>query len=216
MLFTHHSLLTVPASVASIIVMQDDFTGTTINTVKWTVTDPVDSVIVSQNGNLRFNFTHAGTVVAIPPVNYLQSILTITTGAVQSYTNKSGGNGNAPRGMFMWLDANNFAGIIRGATDVSKARLYLSDNNVAIYNFQTTLAIDNNIFKITLDGTNVKYWYWNTTQWTQLGTTQTHANFTGNKTILLTGGDATTDTSGYNYYDDAYLTNADYSTQYPT
>lgn len=204
-----------------IIVMQDDFTGTTIDTSKWTVTNPnSSSLLIEQNEDLRLKIvSNVGTIGAY--VDYIESDYTITDGALQA-TIQENYTDNSPNGAFvfgLWIDSSNSAVILRYNTgNVFNMRLYITVGGVNQYDSGDTGVSLNNTVKITIDASNnIKYWYLSGVDtWTQLGTTQTYDIGT-NKSVIITGGKVDgQDTNGdYISIDDVYLTNEDYDTSTP-
>jgi predicted GH43/DUF377 family glycosyl hydrolase len=160
----------------------DDFTGSTIDTNKWTITNP-DSVI-TQNGTLNIANTGSNTAMFR---NNVKSIATVANGGVavvQSHVTWSGTYaGEAVAGLYLYKDSTNYA-YIGDRTVISPGntyQLYVYTGGVQRYQFGSTVSKDKDV-KIWTDGTNVKFFYWEVFthvdgglagQWTQIGTTQT-------------------------------------------
>lgn len=195
--------------VTSIIVMDDDFTGTTIDTGKWAITNP-DSII-SQNDSLLF--TYSGTAPANRS-NYLASLFaTGTTFAVQC--TGSGVISGTQRNRF-WLNvwdgtSDNEIQLANRADSSDHVRLIIRQGGVSQYDFLTTIS-QNNTFKIVRQGDDVSFYYWNAA-WVQIGSTQTVTGLPTSMTptIMASSGTAV----GSCNVDDYYQTNANYNTAVP-
>lgn len=202
-------------NVGTIIVMEDDFSGTVIDTAKWTETDP-DGVI-SQNGDLRFSYTSGSGVssrtdyltgdTALGSVSAIQATL---SGAIAT-----AGSGTIWFGM--WDDSDSLGDefLILGGSTNNDARILLKINGSNVYDFSSTVDY-NNTWKLLKDGNEWSAYYLSAPNtWTQVGATQTiaqtspnvypafSASFSSGTTKVLTA-------------DNFYQTNADYATSAPS
>lgn len=206
---------------ASIIVMQDDFAGVTIDTAKWGVTNPDSAnLLISQNNNLRFNILDNS--VTIPASNnYINTsgLHEITTGALQIDIQEFfAGTPETTPLIGFYVDANNRAAIIK-QSGTTNARCLIYQAGLVVYDTgDSGISILSNTFKITVNASNEwQFWYLPAPDtWTQIGTTQTY-NLGVSKYALIgasiaAGLDAIND---YWSFDNFYLSNDNYPTSVP-
>jgi hypothetical protein len=208
---------------ASIIVMQDDFAGITIDTGKWTVTDAADTIDISQNNQLLFtgNGVTGGSING--RTNHVGSINTFSGGVDTQCMQIDVVSTSNPSDLSAWFDIwdgtqNNEITIVGTVADRTKARLIIRLNNSSVYDLDTSIALINT-WKIEHIGTSIKFFYISAPDtWTQAGTTQT-VDFTG-KTLypkIAASANLNSDISAMTVaFDNFYQTDAIYSTQYPT
>jgi hypothetical protein len=202
------------------IIMQDNFAGTTIDTAKWNETDA--DGIISQNNELIINVgTHSSKALF---ANKLQSDSTITSGVAVlqarfDFTSEPADGNGAMWHLMLYVDDSNWAAITcrSGSGDaLDDFRLQITDGGSVVYDNYATAVSSPDDVKITYNIATgaIAFYYW-TTEWVQLGTTQT---FDIGSTVYacLTCRDLAT-WSGTNIgeYDNLFFTQTDYSTQYP-
>ena len=201
-------------------ILFDDFTGTTIDTTtKWTLTNPNPTYVTyAQNGTLTITFDHNNSTGA--ESNILKSRASISSGVAVAQSNYTwtGGGGQPISGVVLWKDSSNYA-IIQTRDNVAgnTYRLRIKSGGSFVYNLDdgstTTPPRD---VKIWTDGTSIKFFYWSGSAWTQMGTTQTYS-LGYNLSLVILGEDLESSTGASpSTFDNAYLSNADYSTQYPS
>jgi len=210
-------------AASSIIVMEDDFTGETIDTSKWDLASGDGYTTFTQNDNLTINVNNNGADYD----DYMISDASVSSGvcAVQFTMNWTEGLGRVGTvGLFRSSTTPSGATLDyhtkltqRNADDNNDARwdLRLTVDDTAI---KTTIA-KGNIFKIVYDfsATSVKLYYWNSTVWTQYGATKTSKNLhqgDGLKVGIFGNGNITTDPVVV--VDNLYFTNEDYATATPS
>lgn len=194
------------------ILLKDNFTGTTIDTGKWTETDP--NSYISQNDALLIANPHSVTIAWF--TNKVESVASISSGVavVQAYSTwPSGGVQESFGGLFLSKDSNNFA-LIGSRSSGGTYRVVIYTGGIQRYSYESSVTVGKDV-KIWTDGTSIKFFYWSGSAWTQIGTDQTYS-LGYNLKVVLTSYDYTS-TSNTNpiTIDNLYFSNADYTTQYP-
>ena len=196
--------------------MQDNFDDNSIDGAKWDETDP-DSVIAESSSTLRITNPHNNDNLNDFGCN-LKSDISLSSGIITVQCNLTWtdpGANEAFGGMFLYKDDNNYAYI--GSRDSGNYRLVVTTGGVFRYDNNPGIAPAKDI-KIEYDvsATTVKFYYWNTSVWTQMGTTQTYD--LGTPLYLLFNSHDHTNFANcdVNIFDNAYLVSGDYSTQYPS
>jgi len=199
---------------SSIIIVQDDFAGTVIDTGKWSETDPSDVAEISQNDQLIGTFT--GT--APGRVNYVQSLYdndgesVVAVQFTQSGIASDPTSGNWWGGLWFDNSSDDEIMILGSVADASLARLLIRLGGVTQYDFTSAVSV-NNTFKILKDGNDISFYYWSGSAWVQIGSTQTVAFSSILKPFFALGYGYTSDTA---YLDNFYFSNADYSSNVPS
>lgn len=157
------------------IVFKGSFSGTAIDTTKWTVTDPADDVHIGQNN--RLEFTNNGTTTVNPGVNNIKTANGYNNPelVMSTYLEVAGGNNNQVF-VALQVDENNRVFIARGATNRDNARILIVSAGTTVYDFESTIPLHAKRWKIRKDGSNnivVEYWHATNAAWTQIGATQT-------------------------------------------
>jgi len=155
------------------IIEQDDFTGTTINTGKWSKNDSTNSI--TQNNELIVQPNTGTTGSRTTLGSNLVSVKSVTSGIATVSANL---DFNLANHNFIDLKIgqgiNSMAGITNGY-NTSTLYLEVYSGGSLRYNFNSGIvALNQNLkVKITYDITtkDIKFWYWNS-GWTQMGTTQ--------------------------------------------
>lgn len=198
------------------IIFSDNFTGTTIDTGKWNETDPNSRI--SQNNSIIFTFPHTSTDAEM--ANNLLSVSTISSGVAVAQANltwTTDGSAEAIAQFGLYKDSNNYAVVQSRNNDGGKYRLNIKYNGSIVYDLDSTdLPAKGKDIKVWTDGTSIKFFYWNTSVWTQFGTTQTYS-LGYNLKVVLNARDVN-EANGCNpaNIDDVYFSDEDYSTQYPS
>jgi hypothetical protein len=217
----YSSYSNIVGGVPYIIKMGDAFAGTTINTDKWTETDPNSRI--SQNESIILTANHSVDIAEF--VNTLQSIQSISSGVAvaQGYlTWTTNSSQCAIGGIYLYKDVNNYASITSRATTLGNVmRIRIKTGGTTRYdlNVASTVAKAQNV-KIWTDGTNIKFYYYDnvtTFAWIEIDSSTAKQYSLGYALkYLMTFQDATTFTGANPItIDNAYLTNKDYSTQFP-
>jgi hypothetical protein len=198
-------------SGSSIILMEDDFAGTTIDTGKWTETDP-DGVITQNN---QLIFTGDGSSLA-NRTNYLQSIQSNSGESVVAvqFTVTDAYSGDPSWWFGLWNDnsGNNEITILDNGGNAS---LNIREGGGSEYSFNSSVSLNGNTFKILKNGNDISFYYLSAPDtWTQIGTTRTVV-FSSTLYAVCAARDFT-GTLNSVYIDDFYFTNADYATSVPT
>lgn len=198
-------------SPGSIIVMQDDFTGVTIDTGKWTEVDP-DGVI-SQDDELLF--ITSGSISN--RADYIES--KISSGTLAACQITTSGNSQSPA-LGQWLQfwdqsSDNEITIGNQATNKGLVRLLIRKAGSSVYDENVAIS-KNNTFKILRDGDDISFWYLSAPDtWTILNPTTNPETVTGMPSTMYAGIFASASDAGTVVNDDFFLTNADYSTSVP-
>jgi len=191
----------------SIIIVEDNFAGTVIDTSKWTETDP--DGLISQNNALIG--TADGTTSS--RANYLN----LDTNAPSTFAVSVNVIGGGLTFVTPWIDIwdgtnSNEIVLLGSSSDYTKARIVIRDGGSTVYDFNPQTVNMDNRWKILKSGNNVSIYYWSGS-WVQFGATQvvTLPTLTPSLQFVsaLGGGQTTT-------IDDFYLTSADYATEVPT
>lgn len=200
--------------------MQDDFAGTTIDTSKWTVTNPnVATLPITQNDMAIW--TEDGVTTIGATENNLRSKLEITR-AVMSFqadlNRTSAVLANTP--LMSLIDASNtyHISIQPQGTGAPKtnARIYINGNTV--YDTGTTSVALDNTWKIEMDadGTVRVYYLSAPDTWTQVGTTQSAIMPDLDYSCRLASGSTNQDDAGdETQFDNVYFYPTHYSTSTP-
>ncbi len=198
--------------------MSDAFNGTTIDTGKWTKTDP--DGYISQNNVLDIAQPHAKSTALFD--DNLKSVASVTSSGngqitVQcNLTWTTDSTLESSGGLFLYVDNNNFAQITGRTAAGGKYRLFIRQASTTAYDIDTSQVKGQDV-KIEYDFTahTIKFYFWGGSSWTQLGTTQTF-NLGATAFIVFTAADSVSNTGANPYiYDNAYLVDGIYSTQFP-
>ncbi len=201
--------------VSSAIIMQDNFTGTTIDTANWDETDP-NSRISQDDRLIYLNIPHSNFEQF---VNQLKSDVsssadTIVVSANMAWTDP--GTNEAYGGVFLWKDVNNWAQI-GSRSDGTAVGTYafksMVDGSETATNTMITQGKDIKMVYTSSTG-NVGVFYWNVDEWTLIFNKTQNTGLTYN--VIISQGDRTFFAhADIVYYDNLYFTDEDYATQYP-
>ena len=200
------------------IIEQDDFTGTTINTGKWTVTNPYG--VISQNNDLTLTTDNASSTNRVTGDN-LTSINTANRDIITARCdfNWSGGLSIDHFISFgLWRDSNNFIYLENGYNSNNYA-FVIEQGGSLRYNPVSSIERGKSI-KVTYNTANneIKFWYWDSA-WIQMGTTQTwDVRGAGVLQARILGNNYATSGSGtpiIGTIDNLYMTIGDYETLTP-
>ena len=224
---TGGGLILKPTAVPSIIVMQDDFAGTVIDTAKWTVVNPdTPDYVISQDDVLKMDQL---TTTGHAPFNYIWSEdFEVSKGSVQSdAVNVLGLRPEVEVG-FLGRDAINDYITFNNTIRINKANnslvfLRIFFEGTFIYSEAVALSPYDKTYKITYDdgtlgGSNgdIKFWYWGGAAWIQIGTTQNQV-FTGSGNLRPYFRQVRLENNLSSYeFDNFFLTDNFYATQNPT
>jgi hypothetical protein len=153
--------------------LTDLFTGTTIDTGKWAVTNPDSSVIpITQNNKLTAT-GQSGTDTS-PLANYVETVKSFSGNiSYRMDLTKNLQDANEPAVYFaLYIDANNVLYLTRTVNDTHIRIVHVKGGSV-VYDYTSTTIAFNNSFKVKVSGTSVYCYYWDGSQWVQFGTTQT-------------------------------------------
>ena len=196
------------------IIEQDDFTGITINTGKWSKNDAGNSI--TQNNRIIMNPT-LSTGDRFSGYD-IRTINSATSGIVTLSANYDFNAATTNFGMIKLGSAkNSYAGIVNQYNG-NNFQLEIAEAGSLKYNVSTGISGINQNFKvkITYDITthDIKFFYWNGS-WTQMGITKNYNIGSTLKAELMDyqfGGSASFRT----YVDNLYLTEGDFETETPT
>ena len=197
----------------SIIVMQDAFAGTVIDTAKWTITDPVDDVSISQNDELIFITTGNNTISWAN--NYLTTNLNFDTCFAVDGKVCTGGY-QKHRGIGVYSPTGSTLILIRGFGQTN-TDVYFRDStgNVIISMESFAVGFEGKSWRIRIESGTIYFEYWNGTAWTELRNVSSGGNLDNNLVAHIRCGDDSVDSSGQVTFGNAFITNANYTTQYP-
>jgi len=212
------SFLGNSSSYSGTVYLHDDFSGSSINAAKWTVTNPDPTKVtfvqdgkISNGGQvLKMMVTGVGTTSFM--ADNIASVATFTSGQVKFAIDMNFPIGVSPIICPIYVDNNNRVCLTRDLTNW-KWDFVIVQGGTTRYT-ATGIADLNAIIKIKLDASNnISCWVWGGASWVQKGTTQTY-NLGTNKKFLMTY------TGGANVrslitIDDVWMTSLDYTTVDP-
>jgi hypothetical protein len=192
----------------------DTFDGTTINTNKWTKTNPNPTAItITQNEKILFNNIAGGTIGA--DLNMLDSI-SINNSSLMAFrfdVTRANTNGSNCYIMIV-LDASNRIRInTRSSTDPNSTLVIVQGGSNLYINSPTGIAF-NGSWKVVKDGNLVNFYRHNGTSWAHIGTEQTINFGSSNFFLRLTMNNVSGGTNE-STLDNVYVTDYDYSTLLP-
>lgn len=207
--------VTVDLSGGSTITFEDDFTGTVIDTAKWTVTNTTAQCTITQNGNLIFDQDGAespalydckivsDTGFALTGIVALKFDINNTTVAAAE-ANKIFGLGNGTH--------NDSVVIQRVTNDASQTQLIIKEGGANTY-VSTVTANYTGTWKILIAANgDTSFWRWNGASWTQAGVTTATSLTTGTYYVQGTvGGNANSTFT----VDNVKVADADFATENP-
>jgi hypothetical protein len=175
--------------------LSDTFTGTTIDTGEWTLTNPnTPNPTISQNGEIRLK-TNSGGGTSAFYANKLESVDTIGRGYFEFdivsntlYTNA---------GVVYGLSVDSSNRISLFPTSLNKQRLFIVVGGSIVYTYDPgTIGGYGLKWRIVVDGSNnISAYYYFQDKWWQFGTTQTfnigaskkgHFSITNNNSVTAT------------------------------
>lgn len=209
-----------PWSVAATWV-SDDFSGGSIDTSKWTTHITTSGTISVASSELQLTRPASGTY------NYMDSVSTQNSQIIFAQAYVSWDTNSADEDI-VWFILTSASTPVHGnwytywAWITSRSNWWQYNiktrNSGAVYNLDSTVTKWKEV-KITYNtaDNNIKFWYWDTSVWTQIWTTQTLdiKNWWNIKLIVYY--DYISQTVGTWHIDNLYFgrISADYSTQYP-
>lgn len=199
----------------SIVLLQEDFTGTTIDTTKGTRTNPQSSdFLISQNDRLLF--TRVTDTAVSTETNYWESVSSFTRGAFTVNVDKEIGYTNSIWTFRYFVDSSNFITMQGSSSPVGTIRVAVQSGGGALeYDLHTGISSDNLIKMVYNSSNEISFWYWNVDQWTQMGVTQT-VNIGASGKIRINGTSNVSDVAGDRLaFDQLRVTNTNYSSRLP-
>lgn len=160
-----------------VIIIEDDFTGTTIDTVKHTVVQPGAGMNISQNDELIFNSTGSGSTISYLNSHVKQNVTSSAPLLVfkidVEMSNQANGN-SFGWGFWTGLANTDRISITKGvANDEITITVRIGSTNLYnVANIDFNLGI-NSSFKIVIDGDTANFYFWDTSgtpAWSLLGT----------------------------------------------
>lgn len=198
------------------IITQDDFNDNSIDTTKWDETDTTSELAeANQRIECVNDHTHDPQIEM-----FLKTDSSLSSGVVSVQGSLDWTDPGADESLgyiMLYVDANNYIRISNRTATGGYYRLHIFDGGSVIYNYYTTVAKGKTV-KIEYDTVNqtVKFFYWNTDTWTQMGTTQTSVTL-GSPIYAKIG---SIDGNGFSnadivYIDNVYLVQGSYSVNPP-
>ena len=212
-------LTTNPRDLDSIIVSHDDFTGETIDTDLWEITDSVDGVTISQNDALVFTIDRTKPVASVNPNSV--STKTPLTSEIVCVQFTVGGDatsldGNFVASLYSTITPDYQAQILSLTTG---ADLRIRMNGVQVWNQYFGGLLLGTTFKMCFNKTTkeIKFFYRRDPfQFIQIGTTQIYDIEQGQGLKFRVGASSVSGTGTKTYtIDDFYITNETYETKNP-
>lgn len=202
------------SSSHAVLLLEDDFTGVTIDTNKWAVTNPDPAkVVISQNGFLELD-SIAGAV-ASTYANNVTSVdaWTDTILSLQADLTQVVALGQSPSiGFMLWVDNNNWVAVW-AATDVNTlAAIRIQSGGSPVLNADTLFDF-NGKWKIEKDGNDWSFYRHDGTSWVQVGTTQTE-NIGATFKVMSQAGAHLTNAQTFRV-DNLFLTDRIYTSETP-
>lgn len=163
----------ISTSTTNLILLTDDFAGTTINTSKHTVTDPADAVTISQNNSLIFAAASTGTTSNLA-VNTVVGASTWNNSELAfAWKVQRSGTLSASFILGVTVDANNYVRITRSSTTpFSNVRIIVVSGGSTVYDFEGSVALSasgGRWWKVFKNSANQwSFYYFNGTNWVQV------------------------------------------------
>lgn len=204
------------------ILFSDVFTGTTIDTAKWDVTNPNSANITFvQNGNLTVSSDGTGSISS--GANYMTSDSTWDLSTTKAFSFDIQSNNQDCYGGWIIALSNgvdNYIVFYNGtANSGTNIRLLAAEGGVSFINtadinlpLSTTKTI-----KILVTPTTTSISYWNGSAWVSI-TSAAHTWSASDLKIRIANGNNSNDTApnlNTNVFDNVYIVDGDFSTQYP-
>src|SRR5690606_15189814 len=172
----------------------EDFNGTSIDTDRWTVTNPNSAdLLISQSAYLMFQRVTDNAVSAL--TNHITTNLKFSYGVYSVYFDALVGFTNSTP-IFRWLvDASNFVSIIG---NLDKLRSVINSGGGALeYDQTSTQDKDGVRVRMIITSTTVDFEYWDGDEWAAIpGTSQQSINVGSSAPIMLSSSSAAADTAG--------------------
>ena len=192
----------IAETVSLVPIWYDDFTGTSFDAA-WTKVNTNPTIVsITQNNKMILATTSANSTFGQDYISRggLMSDLVCLTFSISR---------TATAGTFLamlYVDMNNRVVISKSTIDSSKAAITVVIGGTSVYSLNSSIPL-NNRFKITYEGaTNyIRFFYWDNSQWVQIGTTQTYV-LSGTKlmefmVVGVFGGTQTVNITELGYYD---------------
>jgi hypothetical protein len=208
------------------ILFEDDFTGATIDTAKWTVTNDTPAVMdISQNNELIFELLNSAAGATLG-----DDMLIGKTGFAESTAKVYGfdiqvSEQNSSSQWFIGVNNNSSSAILDDRVGFMRTSSTAGDVLAAVYNSgslsseSVTLDIETSAktVKIIVNNGSADFYYWNGSGWTKLGATASYTGAGANMyPIVIVRAIAANGTNGDLFKFDNYtVADSDYSTQYP-
>ena len=205
-------------NIVLIILMEDDFTGVTIDTGKWTVTDPVDDVAISQNNQLIFTTQGAGLISW--DLNNLESILSASLDFVIAIDIVSSSNWVSKNyGLSIVSSVGNTVIALRAKDNTGEDAdvIFTDSDGTSIIAPNTVFvgALPTKTWKIRHKSNILYFEYWNGSSWIIAHSVATAGKIDADLKMILQCGDAGNAVVSTTVLDKASITNVNYLTQYP-
>lgn len=199
------------------LLLSDNFAGSVIDSLKWTETDPNSRI--SQNDRILISNPHSASRPEF--TDYLKSVVSASSGVVVIQANVDWSDDSAEEaigGIYLYKDSSNYAAIVSRGNG-GEYRLRIRIGGSFLYdNYTNYIAKGKDVKIVYTFSTNlIQFFYWNTgtSAWVQIGTNQTY-NLGTPLYFGITAWDLTTfNAADTIYIDNAYFSDADYSSQYP-
>lgn len=194
-------------------VFEDNFNDGAVNGLLWSETNnhSPERQITESGGKLRL--ITDGTDNGDPFNCRLESIQTITTGAIQCALQFVSNPVNY--GFGLWIDSSNHA-VIQGAGSGSNYRCRIVVGGSAVYNVNSSVpGGDEQPVRITVNGSNqINFQYWDGSAWVNIVPTQTQNIGSAKKAVFYTAGGngSASELTADSFYMD---TNTSYTTSTP-
>lgn len=194
------------------ILFYDQFNGTTINTAKWTVTNPNDTLInFSQDGALIVK--HIGLGAATFNTNNIQSITTFNNNVVVRFSVNFAYYSGIAAYCGIYVDNNNRI-TLYAYSPPGKIDLYIHTGGTQRYYLANAFSY-NEVVKIKISSGNIiSFWVWRGS-WVQAGTNQTWDIGAAKKVWAGVTGSTSANSIVKLFIDDVYVTDFDYNTSRP-
>lgn len=211
------SNLVVSRLVNRDILIADAFTGSTINTGKWTIDSNTPANVAITQSNALILTDLANGAAQAQTANRIVGDKTLLTGnyAVVQCNLTFSASAESEQGFALFEGPNNYAAIINKKSVVGDVySLTIVSVGTEVYSLDTAITHGKDV-RISITAANlIKFEYWNGSAWTQMGTDQTFGLGTVKGCFFS---ESTTDVSVYTMTaDNFYMTTADYTTQFPT
>ena len=205
----------VEVDLGSAYLLEDDFTGTTIDTNKWNVTNPSSSIFITQNNELDVYADHTESVSSYTDYIYSNLSFNMATTKCLSFDLKVDNQNELYWGFGFVINNDNRIQIQRSTTN---GDIYVQARESAVNIIPATgYTLDVSTyqrFKLLATATDTSIYHWTGASWNQIATSP-HSWSTNLTVGATTANQASGSAPTRMNIDNLFVTDYDYATQTP-